>query len=130
MTGILRVSKESIFSGLNNSKIYSILDKAYSEYFVFLPEEVDKLLVEYGVEDKEEVKKWYDGYNFAGIEIYNPWSILNFIEDRKLQIYWVNTGGTAILEEMLKKGSSLTNILKYGIAFNKNKADYTINPDC
>ena len=102
MTGILRVSKESIFSGLNNPKIYSILNKAYSEYFGFLPEEVDKLLEEYGVENKEEVKRWYDGYNFAGTEIYNPWSILNVLDTKELQTYWVNTGGTALLEVMLK----------------------------
>lgn len=102
MTGILRVSKESIFSGLNNPKIYSILDEAYSEYFGFLPKEVDKLLEEYGVENKEEVKKWYDGYSFAGTEIYNPWSILNVLDSKKIQPYWANTGGTALLEVMLK----------------------------
>ena len=106
MTGILRVSKESIFSGLNNIKIYSILDKQYSEYFGFLPEEVDMLLEEYIEENqeinKEEVKKWYDGYSFAGTEIYNPWSILNCISDNRIQPYWVNTGGTSLLEVMLK----------------------------
>ena len=107
MTGILRISKESIFSGLNNLKIYSVLDKQYSEYFGFLPKEVDDLLTEYGIDNKEEVKQWYDGYNFAGTEIYNPWSILNVLDDKKIQPYWVNTGGTAILEEMLKRGSSL-----------------------
>ena len=84
MTGILRVLKESIFSGLNNLKIYSILDKQYSEYFGFLPNEVEALLEEYGVEDREEVKNWYDGYNFAGTEIYNPWSVLNCIDDNKI----------------------------------------------
>ena len=102
MTGILRVSKESIFSGLNNLKIYSILDKAYSEYFGFLPAEVDGLLEKYSVENKEEVKQWYDGYSFAGTEIYNPWSILNVLDDKKIQPYWANTGGTALLEVMLK----------------------------
>lgn len=102
MTGILRVSKESIFSGLNNPKIYSILDEAYSEYFGFLPKEVERLLEEYVVENKEEVKKWYDGYSFAGTEIYNPWSILNVLDSKKIQPYWANTGGTALLEVMLK----------------------------
>ena len=102
MTGILRVSKESIFSGLNNPKIYSILNKAYSEYFGFLPEEVDKLLEEYGIENKEKVKKWYNGYNFAGTEIYNPWSILNVLDSKRIQPYWGNTGGTSLLEVMLK----------------------------
>ena len=106
MTGILRVSKESIFSGLNNIKIYSILDKQYSEYFGFLPEEVDILLEEYIEENqeinKEEVKKWYDGYSFAGTEIYNPWSILNALKREEIKPYWVNTGGTSLLEVMLK----------------------------
>ncbi len=105
LTGILRVSKESIFSGLNNIRIYSILDKQYSEYFGFLPQEVDRLLDEYGVENKEEVKKWYDGYNFGGTEIYNPWSILNVLESKIVQPYWVNTGGTSLLENMLKDAS-------------------------
>ena len=106
MTGILRVSKESIFSGLNNLEIYSILDKQYSEYFGFLPEEVDMLLEEYIEENqeisKEEVKKWYDGYSFAGTEIYNPWSILNALKREEIKPYWVNTGGTSLLEVMLK----------------------------
>ncbi len=105
LTGILRVSKESIFSGLNNIRIYSILDKQYSEYFGFLPQEVDMLLDEYGVENKEEVKSWYDGYNFGGTEIYNPWSILNVLDNKNIQPYWVNTGGTALLENMLKDAS-------------------------
>ena len=105
LTGILRVSKESIFSGLNNIRIYSILDKQYSEYFGFLPQEVDILLDEYGVENKEEVKKWYDGYNFGGTEIYNPWSILNVLESKIVQPYWVNTGGTSLLENMLKNAN-------------------------
>ncbi|MBE6141112.1 MAG: hypothetical protein E7172_06275 [Firmicutes bacterium] len=106
MTGILRVSKESIFSGLNNPKIYSILDEQYSEYFGFVLNEVDALLEEYGVENKEEVKAWYDGYNFGGTEIYNPWSILNCIADKNIKPYWVNTGGTGLLEDMLKNASS------------------------
>ena len=105
LTGILRVSKESIFSGLNNLEIFSVLDEQYSEYFGFLPQEVDMLLDEYGTENKEEVKKWYDGYNFGGTEIYNPWSILNVLKRKVIQPYWVNTGGTALLENMLKNAS-------------------------
>ena len=106
MTGILRVSKESIFSGLNNLKIYSILDSQYSEYFGFVPKEVDKILEDYNIENKEDIKKWYDGYNFGGTEIYNPWSILNSVDDRKIQPYWINTGGTSLLENMLKTSAS------------------------
>jgi len=107
LTGILRVSKESIFSDLNNLDIYSVLDKEYSEYFGFLPDEVEKLLAEYGVENTEEVKTWYNGYNFAGTKIYNPWSILNVINRNKIEPYWINTGGTKVLEDMLRKGSSI-----------------------
>ena len=108
ITGILRVSKESIFSGLNNIDIYSILNEQYSEYFGFLPEEVDKILEEYGMKDrKEDIKKWYDGYNFGGTEIYNPWSILKAISRKEIDYYWTNTGGTDILEEILKKSSSI-----------------------
>ena len=102
LTGILRVSKESIFSGLNNLEVFSVLDEQYSEYFGFLPQEVDKLLNEYEIKNKEEVKNWYDGYNFGGTEIYNPWSILNVLKRNLIQPYWVNTGGTALLENMLK----------------------------
>ena len=150
LTGILRVSKESIFSGLNNLKIYSILDKKYSEYFGFLPKEVDILLDRYGIENKEKVKNWYNGYNFGGTEIYNPWSILNVLDDKIIQPYWVNTGGTTLLENVLKnaegdvkkdledlmEGRTVKcrlnesivfseidgSILKYGIAFNNKKA--------
>jgi len=106
MTGILRVSKESIFSGLNNLTIYSILDNEYSEYFGFMPNEVNELLEEYGIENKEEVKDWYDGYNFGGTEIYNPWSILNVLDRKVIKPYWVNTGGTGLLEDMLKNASA------------------------
>ena len=105
LTGILRVSKESIFSGLNNLEVFSVLDRQYSEYFGFLPQEVDLLLDEYGIENKEKVKKWYDGYNFGGTEIYNPWSILNVLKRNVIQPYWVNTGGTTLLENMLKNAN-------------------------
>ncbi len=73
--------------------------------FGFVPREVDKILEEYNLENKEEIKKWYDGYNFGGTEIYNPWSILNAVDDRRIQPYWVNTGGTALLENMLKNAA-------------------------
>ena len=99
LAGTLRVSNDS---NLNNIYMQTVLDKQYSEYFGFLPEEVDKLLEEYGIENKEKVKKWYNGYNFAGTEIYNPWSILNVLDTKELQTYWVNTGGTSLLEVMLK----------------------------
>ena len=102
MTGMLRISDDNLSGSINNICTFPILDKMYSEYFGFLPEEVDKLLEEYGVENKEEVKKWYDGYNFAGTKIYNPWSILNVLDSKKIQPYWVNTDEVDMLEVMLK----------------------------
>ena len=83
LTGILRVAKESIFSGLNNLKINSILDEAYSQFFGFTKDEVKKMLEYYGVEDKyQEVCDWYDGYLFGNTEIFNPWSVINYISDK------------------------------------------------
>ena len=82
LTGILRVAKESIFSGMNNLKVYSITDNLYSEYFGFTRPEIKKMLSYYGVDDKyDEVCKWYDGYLFGNQEILNPWSVVNYIAE-------------------------------------------------
>ena len=103
LTGILRVAKESIFSGLNNLKINSILDTRYSEYFGFTPEEVREMAAYYGAEDKlGEIRSWYDGYRFGGREIYNPWSVINyFSNDSKPACYWISTGSNNVIGEML-----------------------------
>jgi len=82
ITGILRISKEGMFSDANNITIYNITDYKYQKYFGFTEEEVKEVLNEYKVSEYfDEVKKWYDGYNFSGITIYNPWRILNFLSD-------------------------------------------------
>lgn len=102
MTGVLRVSKESLFSDLNNVKIYSIMNENYNEYFGFTTSETKELLEYYGLELNDDVKKMYDGYNFGGIEIYNPWSILNYADDKKLEPFWVNTSGNELIVNSIK----------------------------
>ena len=102
MTGVLRVSKESLFSDLNNPKIYSIVDKNYNEAFGFNEKETKELLEYYNLELNEDVKNMYDGYNFGGIEIYNPWSIINYASSKELIPYWVNTSANELIYEVVK----------------------------
>lgn len=103
LTGILRVAKESIFSGLNNLKIYSLLDDAYSQYFGFTKEEVQELLNYYDANDKyNEVCAWYDGYLFGNTEIFNPWSVINYISDKCFpKAFWQSTGSNDIIGEII-----------------------------
>lgn len=103
LTGILRVAKESIFSGLNNLKINSLLDDAYSQYFGFTKEEVKELLDYYHVSDKyNEVCEWYDGYLFGSTEIFNPWSVINYIADKCFpKAFWQSTGSNDIVGEII-----------------------------
>lgn len=104
LTGILRIAQESIFSGLNNLTVNSVMDEDYDNYFGFTKEEVSEMLSYYGVSEKEdELKEWYDGYLFGSTEIYNPWSVINYISKGCIpQAYWVNTGKNEILEDVLK----------------------------
>lgn len=104
LTGILRIAQESIFSGLNNLTVNSVMDEAYDRYFGFTNEEVSEMLDYYGVaEKKSELQEWYDGYLFGNEEIYNPWSVINYISKGCVpQAYWVNTGKNEILEDVLK----------------------------
>ena len=103
LTGILRIAQESIFSGLNNLTVNSVMDDEYDKFFGFTPLEVRKMLEYYGVADKEaELKDWYDGYLFGSTEIYNPWSVINYISRGCIpQAYWVNTGNNEVLEDVL-----------------------------
>lgn len=107
LTGILRVAKESIFSGLNNLKINSILDEAYSQFFGFTKGEVKKMLEYYGVEDKyQEVCDWYDGYLFGNTEIFNPWSVINYISDKCFpKAFWQSTGSNDIIGEIISSAT-------------------------
>lgn len=104
LTGILRIAQESIFSGLNTLTVNSVMDEKYDQFFGFTDSEVRDMLEYYGVLDKEaELKDWYDGYLFGSTEIYNPWSVINYISKGCIpQTYWVNTGKNEILEDVLK----------------------------
>ena len=102
LTGITRIIKEGIFSGLNNLKVDTILNKKYSEYFGLLESEVLEMLDYFGMKYKiEEVKEWYDGYIFGESEVYNPWSIVNYIDNGEIKAYWANVSGNTLLENML-----------------------------
>ncbi|WP_195232730.1 AAA family ATPase [Holdemanella biformis] len=103
LTGILRVAKESIFSGMNNLKTNSILDNSYSSYFGFTNEEVKDMLAYYEYEDKyQEILEWYDGYRFGNTEIFNPWSVINYISDQCFPIaFWQSTGSNDIIGEII-----------------------------
>lgn len=104
LTGILRIAQESIFSGLNNLSVNSVIDDDYEQYFGFTSEEVHSMVKYYGFTRKEnELKEWYDGYRFGNTEIYNPWSVINYISKGCVPLaYWVNTGKSEILEDVLK----------------------------
>lgn len=104
LTGILRVAKESIFSGMNNLKTNSILDNSYSSYFGFTNEEVKDMLAYYEYEDKyQEILEWYDGYRFGNTEIFNPWSVINYISDECFpKAFWQSTGSNDIIGEIIK----------------------------
>ena len=108
LTGCLRIAKESIFTGLNNPKIYSILDYGFQEYFGFMDSEIDRLLADTGfTEYKEKIKQWYDGYRFGDTDIYCPWDVLNYASDLQQKAgvepkdYWANTSGNDILKQFL-----------------------------
>lgn len=102
LIGIIRVTQAGIFSDLNNIENYTILKKSYSQYFGLLEEEVEEALKYYGIEYKlDEVRAWYDGYNFAGTEVYNPLSILKYIKEKELESYWINTSGNALIMEII-----------------------------
>ena len=109
LTGVSRVAKESIFSGANNFKVFTVLDDEFSEDFGITSEEIDKVLADFEIQENvEEIKKWYDGYKIGKTEgIYNPWSILNFLTDRKLVPYWVNTSSNDLIKLILTRSSSV-----------------------
>ncbi len=111
LTGCLRISKESIFTGLNNLKVYSVSDTAFSQYFGFTEDEVKKIAAYYELDYYfADIKKWYDGYIFGSTEIYNPWSVLNYISTTRtdknnvFRAYWANTSSNSIIHELIVKG--------------------------
>ena len=104
LTGIIRVIKAGIFSDLNNLSTYTILSDVYTDSYGLTEEEVEKSLKYYGIEQEiSNVKDWYDGYKFGDSEVYNPWSILNFLQYKELRAYWVDTSGNDLINDVLKK---------------------------
>lgn len=115
ITGCLRISKESIFTGLNNFKIVSILNSDFSEYFGFTQKEVEEMFVVYGLEGKmDEVKQWYNGYCFGDVQVYNPWSIINYVDTAMAALnafpkpYWSNTSSNSIVKDLVEQADSDT----------------------
>ena len=107
LTGIMRISKENIFSGLNNVKVNSILESNFSQYFGLTEEEVEQSLKDYGIEYKlDEIKTWYNGYNFGGTRLYNPFSITSYLDSKKIMPYWVNTSSNTLINKILKEANS------------------------
>lgn len=112
ITGCLRISKESIFTGLNNLNVISIIDNNFSEYFGFTQTEVEELLAYYGIDDrKDEAKEWYNGYLFGQTQVYNPWSIINYVNGITSGVpyprpYWANTSSNSIVKEMINNSDA------------------------
>ena len=104
ITGVLRIAKESIFSSLNNLKVSSLVSGSYGEAMGFTSQEIEKIAHDFHAQDKlSEIKEWYDGYRFAGEDIYNPWSVINYFDNNANPgLYWLNTSGNTILAELLK----------------------------
>jgi hypothetical protein len=124
MTGILRVARENMFSDLNHIDVYSIIDDAYATSFGFTEDELREVVE---TERFDEVRAWYNGYNFGGHVIYNPWSILHYIKRGRLEPYWVNTGGTELIELLaLKQGMALSE--KSSELLNGGAIDVQVNP--
>ncbi len=115
ITGCLRISRESIFTGLNNLEVVLVLDENYAEYFGFVQDEIDDMLDAYGIQDRsDEVKQWYDGYFFGNTDVYNPWSLINYVKDIVYKNtnfpkpYWSNTSSNSIIRELVEKADDIT----------------------
>ena len=109
ITGVSRIAKESIFSGMNNLKVYTIMDNEFADDFGITSEEMEKVIKDFSIEeDREEIRRWYDGYKIGNVEgIYNPWSILNYLADRVLKPYWVNTSSNDLIKMTFKKSNTV-----------------------
>ena len=115
LTGCLRISKESIFTGLNNFKVYSAADARYDEEFGFTDEEVKKILADYQLQERySEIKEWYDGYHFGNADIYCPWDVINYVDDLKEdpaafpKTYWINSSGNDLVKRFIDKADTTT----------------------
>ena len=125
MTGILRVAKENIFSGLNNLEVHTILDSEFTEYFGVMENEVENSLKDFELEyELDDVQKWYNGYFFGKNEVYNPWSTINFLDDKKIEEHWVNTSNN---DEIMTAGviKSFRNTQNLKFSYNINLINLT-----
>ncbi|MBR3722262.1 MAG: AAA family ATPase, partial [Selenomonadaceae bacterium] len=135
LTGVLRIAKESIFSSLNNLEVASVASGRYQSVMGFDNDEIKQITIDFHCPEKlSEIKKWYDGYNFSGTNIYNPWSVINYIlHDCRPSIYWLNTSGNSILKELLKrtdkKQSQELRALLQGGSVNTKIDEGVIYPD-
>lgn len=122
MTGITRVSKESIFSDLNNLEVVTTTSEKYQDSFGFTQQEVSKALEEYGLSDREkEVKEWYDGFTFGKKrDIYNPWSIINYLDKRELTTYWANTSSNGLVGKLIREGSEDVKVIMEDLLEGRN----------
>ena len=127
LTGCLRISKESIFTGLNNLKVHTISDTRYDEYFGFTDADVDELLAFYGLSDHKDVfRDWYDGYRFGNVSVYSPWDVINYCDvllsdpEAEPENYWANTSGNGIVRRLLKKADQTT----------RDEVEQLINGEC
>ena len=126
LTGIIRVIRTGIFSDLNNLKVYSILEKKYSDFFGFTEEEVKEALQFFDIEEElVNVKYWYDGYKFGDSELYNPWSIINFLDGRELKNYWVGTSENFLIKNILENSTSRINEILEKL-FNEEEVEEAI----
>ena len=127
LTGCLRISKESIFTGLNNLKVHTISDTRYDEYFGFTDADVDELLAFYGLSGHKDVfRDWYDGYRFGNVSVYSPWDVINYCDvllsdpEAEPENYWANTSGNGIIRRLLKKADQTT----------RDEVEQLINGEC
>ena len=116
LTGIYRVAKESIFSGLNNLKVFTVLNERYSNYFGFTEDKLENILEAINMKDNKEIKnglkEWYNGYRFGKETIYNPWSVLNYLYDKELKPYWINTSSNDLIISLIEKNMKDNNIFR------------------
>ena len=128
LTGILKVSKESIFSDLNNIAVYTLLDKEFSDKFGFTSNEVKNMLKDYNLaETFEEVNQWYNGYNIGGTTIFNPWSLLNYSNRKRFDVYWANTSSNDIIRVLVEHSDSFREDLQY--LLKGQSVEKVINPN-
>ena len=127
LTGVSRIAKESIFSGMNNFVVYTIMDNEFSDDFGITTTEMEKVISDFGIEEeKEEIRKWYDGYKIGKEEgIYNPWSVLNYLNKRELKPYWVNTSSNDLIKMTLKKSNSIKE--QFGKLLNDEEIEVKID---